>query len=229
MFSISKCLAAIALVVLTTAAITSASMSRSHQSSLAELQIRLQSQYAAIEEEIAAPPARVNHPDDYRVVLRAWQDSLASRFSDAAATVEEIAKVDLANSAMWNERLETLRLYGKPISPPGERTVFGSGEVQKKAKILQAPAASYTDEARSKKVSGEVRLRLVFAADGTVKYVFPIKSFGYGLTESAMAAARQITFRPAERNDDQPVSQFVTLVYEFKKDNAKPYIPLTVF
>jgi hypothetical protein len=43
-----------------------------------------------------------------------------------------------------------------------------------------------------------------------------------------MEAARQIRFQPAVRNG-QPVSQFATFVYEFKKGNAIPYIPRTVF
>ena len=67
------------------------------------------------------------------------------------------------------------------------------------------------------------------AADATVKYVFPIKSLRYGLTESAMTAATQIKFEPAVRNG-QPASQFVTLVYEFKDGHTgKPYVPRTEF
>ena len=69
---------------------------------------------------------------------------------------------------------------------------------------------------KSKVKSG---FRVVLASDGTVRNVFPIKSLSHGLTESVMEAARQIKFQPAVRNG-QPVSQFATFVYEFKKDNA---------
>jgi TonB family protein len=188
----------------------------------------LKSQNAAIEKEIAAPPARADFPDTYRVVLRQWQDCLAGRFSAAATTVEEIIKVDPANAETWRELLETLRLYSQPISSPDQRTVFGDGEVQKRARVIDSPLAAYTDEARANKIRGEVRLRLVLASDGTVKNVFPIKSLGYGLTESAMEAARKIRFEPAVRKD-QPASQFATFVSEFKKGKAKPYIPRSVF
>jgi TonB family protein len=199
----------------------------SPQATLEELQTRLKSQYAAIEKEIAAPPAHADFPDAYRIVLRAWQDRLANRFGEAAATVEEIIKLN-PDSETWRERLETLRLYSQPISSPDQRTVFGDGEVQKRARVIDSPAAVYTEEARAEMTRGDVRLRVVLAADGTVRNVFPIKSMANGLTESAMEAARQIRFEPAIRNGE-PASQFATFVYEFKKNNAKPYIPLTIF
>ena len=133
------------------------------------------------------------------------------------------------NADYWRERLETLELYARPISSPEERTVFGSGEVQQSARLINAPAAEYTDQARAAKVHGNVRLRLVLASDRTVKNVFAIKSLPHGLTESAMKAARQIKFEPAIRNA-KPASQFITLVYEFKDGQARPpYIPKTIF
>jgi TonB family protein len=205
----------------------STSAGASPQGTLEELQTRLKSQYAEIEKEIASPPSRMDFPDTYRIVLHAWQDRLANRFGEAAATVEEILKLNPA-SENWRERLETLRLYSQPISSPEARTVFGDGEVQKRARIIDSPAAIYPGEARAQKTKGDVRLRVVLAADGTVKNIFPIKSQPNGLTESAMEAARQIRFEPAIRNG-QPASQFATFVYEFKKDSVKPYIPRTIF
>jgi TonB family protein len=94
--------------------------------------------------------------------------------------------------------------------------------------VLDAPKAIYTEAARTARLEGDVRLRLILASDGTVKNIFPIKSLPYGLTESAVAAASQIKFQPAIRNG-QPASQFATFVYEFNKKDAKPYIPRTVF
>ena len=100
--------------------------------------------------------------------------------------------------------------------------------MKKKARIIDSPPAVYTAEARANKIKGEVRLRLVLAADGTIKNIFPIKSLSHGLTESAVEAALRIKFKPALRKD-QPASQFATFVYEFNKGDAKPYIPRTVF
>lgn len=201
--------------------------SSSAQISLEQLEAKLRLQNAEIEKEIGSPPV-YDDPAASRLVLRSWQDRLANRFAEAATTVEDILKLNPPNSEFWRERLETLRLYSQPISSPDQRTVFGDGEVQKRARVIDSPAAIYTDEARADKIKGDVRLRIVLASDGTVKNVFPIKSLSHGLTESAMEAARQIKFQPAIRNGE-PASQFATFVYEFKKGNATPYIPQTIF
>lgn len=201
------------------------------QQSVAQLEIKLKSDYAKIEKVISDPPSRRQYPvaADYRRKLREWQDDLAQSFVAAAQTITEILKLNPPNADLWRERLETMQLYSQPVSSPEERKVFGAGEVQQSARILETPLAVYTNEARAAKAHGEVRLRLVLAADGTVKNVFPIKSLRYGLTESAIEAARQIKFEPAVRNG-KPASQFLTLVYEFKNGQARaPYIPRSEF
>src|SRR6185503_2693153 len=71
---------------------------------------------------------------------------------------------------------------------------------QKPARLFKQPLAEYPDEARNANPKDEVRLRLVLAADGTVKYIFPTKAAKHGLTEAAIAAARRIEFEPAIRN-----------------------------
>ncbi len=178
----------------------------------------------------ASPPRPVGHlPTDYHRLIREWQDDLAQSFVRAAATVEEILALNPPNREMWQERLETLRLYSQPISSPEERRVFGSGEVQTSARIIETPLAEYTAQASAAKTHGDVRLRVVLASDGTVKNIFPIKPLSHGLTESAITAARQIKFEPAVRNG-KPASEFITFVYEFEQGRARqPYIPRTVF
>ena len=192
------------------------------------LENRLSQQYGAIQRQFRNPPPPVLDAVSRRANLRQWQDELARLFSEAALTVEEILKLNTPNADLWRERLETLRLYGQPISPPEQRTIYGASEVDKKAKLIETPVALYTEEARQANAKDEVRLRLVLAGDGTIRNMFPIKSAGHALTESAVTAAQQIKFEPAVK-DGRPVSQFVTLVYEFKKKDAKPKIPLTVF
>lgn len=195
------------------------------QVTLEQLEAKLQKQYAAIEDVFLYGPAKKVFPPDPRQRLRRWQDDLAESFAQAGATIDEILKLQPPDEEKWRERRETMLLYSQPTSPPESRTVFGSGEVQKRARLVDAPATAYTDEARAAKAKGEVRLRLVLAGDGTVKYVFPMKPLKYGLTEAAMEAARQIKFTPAIRNG-QPVSQFITLSYEFKKGRGlPPYVP----
>lgn len=192
------------------------------------LENRLSVQHSAIQNHFKVPPQRAFDAEGARLARRAWQDELARLFADAALTVEDILKLNPADAETWRERLDTLRLYSQPITPTDQRSVYGASEVSKKARLLETPLATYTEEARAANAKDEVRLRLVLAADGSVKNIFPIKSANYGLTESAVSAAHQLKFEPAMR-DGQPVSQFVTLVYDFKKKDAKAKIPITIF
>lgn len=74
----------------------------------------------------------------------------------------------------------------------------------KPVEILFKPKPEYTDEARAKKVEGEVLLQVTFAASGEVRIERVVQGLGYGLDNTAQSAARQIRFRPAQQ-DGQPV------------------------
>lgn len=195
------------------------------QATLDQLEAKLQKQYAAIEDLFAHGPAKQIYPPDFRERLRLWQDDLAKSFAEAGKTIDEILKLNPPDAEQWRERSDTMWLYSQPISPPSSRTVYGAGEVQKKARLVDAPAAAYPAEARAAKAGGEVRLRLVLASDGTVKYIFPMKPLKHGLTEAAIEATRHLKFEPAIRGG-KPASQFATLSYEFKKGQGlPPYFP----
>lgn len=196
---------------------------------LETLQAKFQKEFQAIEFLFAHGPAKKVYPPDPKRRLAIWQDELANSFAVAGATVDEILKLNPPDQANWLELHETLWLYAQPNTTPDKRNVFGASEVDKRARLLDAPAAAYPDEARAAKASGEVRLEMVLAADGTVKNIFPMKSLTHGLTETAFEAARKIKFTPAIR-DGQPVSQFVVLSYEFKNGRGlPPYIPEHIF
>jgi TonB family protein len=74
----------------------------------------------------------------------------------------------------------------------------------KPVEVLFKPKPVYTDQARDKKIEGEVLLQVVFSASGEVKVERVVQGLGYGLDESAESAARQIRFHPAQQ-DGQPV------------------------
>jgi TonB family protein len=74
----------------------------------------------------------------------------------------------------------------------------------KPVEILFKPKPVYTDQARDKKIEGEVLLQVVFSAGGDVKVERVVQGLGYGLDESAQSAARQIRFHPAQQ-EGQPV------------------------
>ena len=95
--------------------------------------------------------------------------------------------------------------YGRP---------FKQSEVSQRALITFKPEPGFTEEARRNNVTGLVRLRAILSASGEVTNVSVVKGLPDGLTEKAISAARQIKFRPAQK-DGRTVSQYVVLEYNF--------------
>jgi TonB family protein len=89
-----------------------------------------------------------------------------------------------------------------PDAPKVKQTAAASNT--KPVEILSVPKPAYTDEARAKKIEGDVLVQVVFTASGQVQVLRIVRGLGYGLDESAEAAARQIRFKPAQQ-DGQPV------------------------
>jgi len=71
------------------------------------------------------------------------------------------------------------------------------------AEILSKPLPIYTDEARAKRIEGEVLLEVVFEASGKLRVTRIVRGLGHGLDDAAVHAAEQIRFKPALR-DGQP-------------------------
>jgi TonB family protein len=83
-----------------------------------------------------------------------------------------------------------------------------------KVNLLFKPKATYTDAARQNNIEGAVRLKLTLLANGQVGSITPVTRLPDGLTEQAIAAARQIKFEPKTVNG-VPVSVVVTIDYGF--------------
>lgn len=80
---------------------------------------------------------------------------------------------------------------------------------------LNNVAPHYTEEARTHKIQGVVLMRVLVGEDGQVKQVSIVRGLPDGLDEQAVAAARQLRFKPAMKNG-QAVSHWVPLQLEFK-------------
>jgi TonB family protein len=85
------------------------------------------------------------------------------------------------------------------------------------------PRAEFTEAARSTNVQGNVRLKVVLLATGQIGAITPITKLPYGLTEQAIAAARQITFKPKMVNG-VAMSVVVTVDYLFSLDAKEPRV-----
>src|SRR5882762_3202149 len=92
--------------------------------------------------------------------------------------------------------------------------VFSGHDVNTKARVLSKPEPQYTEEARKNQVTGTVVLRAVFTSGGQVTGIKAVSGLPYGLTERAIAAARQIRFVPATK-DGHAVSMYIQLEYNF--------------
>lgn len=91
---------------------------------------------------------------------------------------------------------------------------FSGREVSSKARVISKPEPQYTEEARKNQVTGTVVLRAVFTSGGQVTGIKAISGLPYGLTERAIAAARNIKFVPATK-DGHTVSMHIQLEYNF--------------
>lgn len=92
--------------------------------------------------------------------------------------------------------------------------IFTGREVTSKARLLSKPEPQYTEDARKNQITGTVVLKAVFSSNGTVTNIRTVSGLPYGLTERAIAAARQIKFVPATKDGHQ-VSMWMQLEYNF--------------
>lgn len=72
----------------------------------------------------------------------------------------------------------------------------------------------YTDDAKSRRVQGNVELDVVVKSDGTVGDVTVTKSLDPALDEEAVKAAKQWRFRPGTK-DSKPVDVLVQIEMTF--------------
>jgi TonB family protein len=146
---------------------------------------------------------------------RAARRQFAAYYARAAESVENYIRLRPEAVGVWGGQLESLRAYARGLATEtGADAIFTAADVSQNAVILSRPEPLYTERARQRQTNGYVRMRIVLAADGTVRNFLVLKALPDGLTEQAVNAARRITFTPALR-DGRPVSQYVTIDYNF--------------
>lgn len=92
--------------------------------------------------------------------------------------------------------------------------VFTGKDVTTKARLISKPEPQYTEDARKNQITGTVVLKVVFSSNGSVTNIRTVSGLPHGLTERAIAAARQIRFVPATKDGHQ-VSMWMQLEYNF--------------
>jgi TonB family protein len=101
------------------------------------------------------------------------------------------------------------------VTPENSEAQVRSGkDVSRKAIVITKPEPQYTEAARHNQVTGTVVIRCVFSSHGAVVSLHPVSGLPFGLTERALAAARQIKFIPAIK-EGHFVSMYIQLEYNF--------------
>lgn len=118
-----------------------------------------------------------------------------------------------------------------PQAPRAEVKPTGFGEVQPAApaaaparpkpdagsqvEVIFKPTPAYTEDARAKKIEGDVVLEVDFTATNQVRVVRVVRGLGHGLDEMATQAAEKIRFKPA-LSGGKPVDVRATVTIVFR-------------
>jgi tetratricopeptide (TPR) repeat protein len=146
-------------------------------------------------------------------------DARRLRFTDVTKelieSIESFVAVAHEYEEFWGEWLATLKLYEQLAADTKFDTApFNLARLATRAVITYKAEPGYTEDARRHHVSGNIKLRAMLGADGTVKGISVIKDLPHGLTEKSIEAARKTIFTPATI-DGRPVSQLIVLEYNF--------------
>jgi TonB family protein len=124
------------------------------------------------------------------------------------------------DAVWWREQLEAMKGHVRLLKDREEEERNSTG-VKTDAKvdstrpvILYREKAERTEESRRRGIRGTVKLRAIFAVDGSVKDILVIEGLEAGLSSKAIEAARKIRFKPATKGG-QPVPVVLYLEYTF--------------
>jgi TonB family protein len=110
----------------------------------------------------------------------------------------------------------------KPMNEPAQAPIFVNGAYKVGIggigfpRCIACPDPSYSDQARSAKVSGIVLLHLIITAEGHTANIQVQRSLGYGLDEEAVKAVGNWRFRPAVGLDGNPVPVWTDIEADFR-------------
>lgn len=92
----------------------------------------------------------------------------------------------------------------KPVLDAPKARPRESGPATQPVEILEKPNPVYSEEARRRRIEGEVLVDVIFRVGGQVELLGVKRGLGFGLDEAAVRAAQRIRFKPALRYG-QPV------------------------
>jgi protein TonB len=93
--------------------------------------------------------------------------------------------------------------------------VYGPGSGVTPPRLLSEVKPDYTEDARRRRIEGDVVMEIVVRRDGSVGEVKILQGLGAGLDQQAASAVRRWKFAPATRRGT-PVDVAVEVAVEFK-------------
>jgi TonB family protein len=140
----------------------------------------------------------------------------------AVAIVQAVNDVPLRDYFLSTFSLtETEAPIGGPstsssTAPPqfNSNEIAGGKQTTRKPVLVSKPEPSYTEEARNAGITGTVVLRVIFSSTGEVTNIRVVNGLSKGLTETAIEAARHVTFIPGTK-DGAFISYWMELQYNF--------------
>lgn len=136
------------------------------------------------------------------------------RFMVHGATVGDAGVQPFFASVMLGKKQEGIEVIEGGMAAETDRRYYTGKEVDTKARLINKPEPSYTAAAKKSGIVGTVILKVVFSASGKVTNIRVAQGLPEGLTERAIAAARQIKFIPATK-EGKFVSMWMQLEYNF--------------
>jgi len=142
------------------------------------------------------------------------------QFEAVGAPIDDPRTQRFFTSLILGKKLEGTEvddgMGAQPSEDPNAESspLFLSKDVDQRVVVVTKPEPSYTDSARQGRITGTVVLKMVFASSGGVTNIQVVSGLPFGLTERAVAAAKQIRFVPAMKNG-QFVSTWMQLEYNF--------------
>ena len=160
----------------------------------------------------------------YRQIQSVYPEAEEARYQTAMvhllqgnreAALEQVVKM----GKLFERRLDVESKLLVPDLIPSDESVSNGAPIipftnSDRPTILYREKAKYTEEARQAKMSGMVKLQVIFRSDGALVIQRVIEYLPYGLTTKAVEAASRIRFNPAIKKG-APVSIRGPLEFEF--------------
>lgn len=163
----------------------------------------------------------------FHVAGESRDEKMFEKFLGSIKLIEPAQKVKEKEGGAPNSKAVSSILKEAPVAPQfpdsgGPGILSGTStiappkytKITAGVSITAKPRPAYTDLARRYSISGTVRLRVSFQKDGQIGEVKPVAKLPFGLLGSAMRAARQIKFVPAQR-EGEPYTETKNVEYNF--------------